>query len=110
MSEYRGEVTCPHCGGTSFTVGDWETHASLHCTSCGRHGVAEILASHYPMGITVTRGGTPATGEGGQWHVTDSITGWAVSRDFDSEEKASSLCAAMNLAAGPGGRYGVRQS
>lgn len=42
------------------------------------------------------------------WKVIDNVTGDSVSDDFDTRDKAGQLCAALNVDAGPGGRYGVR--
>ena len=41
------------------------------------------------------------------YYVIDNVTGERVSQGWDTAEKATSLCYGMNLAAGPGGRYGV---
>jgi ribosomal protein S27E len=52
MSEFRGKVTCPHCGEHHFVLENWDTYVSLWCVGCTRV-VREIVATHLPMGITV---------------------------------------------------------
>lgn len=51
-------------------------------------------------------------GESGEktYHVEVNMTGERASRDFPSESLASSACRALNLDAGPGGKYGVYDS
>lgn len=41
------------------------------------------------------------------WYVVDNITGARASQNYDTEDKASSLCRALNTD-NPGGRYGVK--
>lgn len=53
MSEFKGVVTCPHCGCHHFKLEDWDTYVSLWCVECKRK-VREVIASHLPSGITVT--------------------------------------------------------
>jgi RNA polymerase subunit RPABC4/transcription elongation factor Spt4 len=52
VSEHRGTVTCPHCGGQHFTISDWTTYVSLWCVGCKRV-VREVTAAYPPYGITV---------------------------------------------------------
>ena len=41
------------------------------------------------------------------WHVEDNVTGARASKDFQTREAASQICRALNIDAGPGGRFGV---
>lgn len=43
------------------------------------------------------------------WVVVDNVTGSRYSQPYDSEEGARHVCRTMNINAGPGGRFGVRQ-
>lgn len=54
--------------------------------------------------------GDVSTVESGEFYVCDNVTGHMVSRDYEKEEYATSVCATFNLQAyhrGEGGRYGV---
>jgi hypothetical protein len=55
---------------------------------------------------------------GGHWEaieqkeafrVVNNVTGAAASKEFEKIEHANSTCYALNLAAGPGGLYGVER-